>query len=314
MPTLTQLEYIIAVDEHKNFSRAAQDCHVSQPSLSAQVQKLEEELEIVIFDRSKKPIITTVQGEEVIKSAKTVLTECRKLVDIGQHKNGVSGYFHLGVIPSVAPYLIPLFIEEFSNAYPEVKLKISELKTEDIIKSLYDDKIDAGLLVTPLYDNKIIERSLFYEKFYVFASKNHELYKRKIISDTDLDANSVWLLEEGHCLRDQVIRICSLNRSTSVLENVNFASGSMETLINLVRKGSGYTLIPELATVSLPSTEKNHHLKQFKKPIPTREVSLVHSRSFLKQNIIDALEEKIIKCLPKNITSLKKKNIEIIDI
>lgn len=314
MPTLTQLEYIIAVDEHKNFSRAAEDCHVSQPSLSAQVHKIEDELGIVIFDRSKKPIITTSQGEEVIKRAKVVLSECRKLVDVGTNEKGVSGYFHLGVIPSVAPYLIPLFIEEFSNSYPDVKLKISELKTEDIVKALYDDKLDAGLLVTPLHDDKIIERTLYYEKFHVFASKNHELYKRKIISDSDLDANSVWLLEEGHCLRDQVIRICSLSRSTSVLENVNFASGSMETLINLVRKGRGYTLIPELATSNLPETEHKNNLKQFKKPIPTREVSIVHSRSFLKQNIIDALEEKILKSLPDSVTSLKKKNIEVIDI
>ncbi|MGB0453414.1 MAG: LysR substrate-binding domain-containing protein [Bacteriovoracaceae bacterium] len=314
MPTLTQLEYIIAVDEHKNFSRAAEDCHVSQPSLSAQVHKIEDELGIIIFDRSKKPIITTSQGEEVIKRAKVVLSECRKLVDIGTNERGVSGYFHLGVIPSVAPYLIPLFIEDFSKTFPDVKLKISELKTENIIKSLYDEKIDAGLLVTPLYDDKIIERSLYYEKFHIFSSKNHELYKRKLISDTDLDANSVWLLEEGHCLRDQVIRICSLNRSTSVLENVNFASGSMETLMNLVRKGRGYTLIPELATSNLPSSEIKNNLKQFKKPIPTREVSIVHSRSFLKQNIIDALEEKILKNLPKSVASLKKKNIEVIDI
>jgi LysR family hydrogen peroxide-inducible transcriptional activator len=314
MPTLTQLEYIIAVDENKNFSRAAKECHVSQPSLSAQVHKIEDELGIVIFDRSKKPIMTTLQGEEVIKKAKTILSECRKLMDIGSDKQGVSGYFHLGVIPSIAPYLIPLFIEDFSKNYPNVKLKINELKTEDIIKSLYDDKIDAGLLVTPLKDKKILERVLYYEKFYVFCAKDHELYKKKFVSDTDLDANSVWLLEEGHCLRNQVIKICSLDRRINVLENINFASGSMETLINLVRKGSGYTLIPELASTNLPNSEQIKQLKQFKKPIPTREVSIVHSRSFLKQNIIDALAQKIIKNLPSNISSLKKTAIEIIDI
>jgi LysR family hydrogen peroxide-inducible transcriptional activator len=314
MPSLTQLEYIIAVDEYKNFSRAAQDCHVSQPSLSAQVQKLEDELGFIIFDRSKKPIITTSYGEEVIRRAKIVLSETRKLIDVGSDENKISGYFHLAVIPSVAPYLIPLFIEDFSNKYPEVKLKISELKTEDIVKALYDDKIDAGILVTPLYDNKIIERTLFYEKFLVFAAKTHELYKRKLVSDTDLDIDSVWLLEEGHCLREQVIKICSLNRQTSVLQNVNFASGSMETLMNLIRKGRGYTLIPELATANLPNHEIKNNLKQFKKPIPTREVSLVHSRSFLKQNIIEALEENIVASLPETISSLKKKNLEIIDI
>jgi LysR family hydrogen peroxide-inducible transcriptional activator len=314
MPTLTQLEYIIAVDEHRNFSRAAEYCHVSQPSLSAQVQKIEDELGIIIFDRSKKPIITTLQGEEVIKKSKLILSECRQLLDIGSKIKGISGYFHLGVIPSIAPYLIPLFVEDFSRSYPDVKLKISELKTDDIIKALYDDKLDAGLLVTPLYDDKIIERSLYYEKFQVFTSKDNDLYRKNLVSDIDLDANSVWLLEEGHCLRDQVIRICSLNRNANVLESVNFASGSMETLINLVRKGRGYTLIPELASTNLPAREIKNNLKDFKKPIPTREVSIVHSRSFLKQNIITALEEKIISNLPDTVKSLKKKNIEIIDI
>lgn len=311
---MTQFEYIIAVDEHKNFSRAAKDCHVSQPSLSAQVQKLEEELGLIIFDRSKKPIITTAQGEEVVRRARSVLLETRKLIDIGNESCEPTGDFHLGVIPSLAPYLIPLFVEDFSKTYPKVELKINELKTEDILKSLYDDKIDAGLLVTPLYDDKIIEKVLFYEKFYVYTSDQHELFEKKIISDTDLDANSVWLLEEGHCLRDQIIRICSMDRRTNVLSNVNFASGSMETLINLVRKGSGFTLLPELATTHLSKKEKNHNLKEFKKPIPTREVSLAYSRSFLKQGIIEALEEKIIANLPDTVSSLKKQHIEIIDI
>ncbi|MEM7646494.1 MAG: hydrogen peroxide-inducible genes activator [Pseudomonadota bacterium] len=311
---MTQLEYLLAVNDTKNFSRAAKDCNVSQPSLSAQIQKAEEELGIIIFDRSKKPIITTQKGLQVINQAKNVLKEYRKIFDIKNDTGILRGEFHLGVIPSLASSIIPLFIESFSKKYPQVKLRISEYKTEDMIIALYDDALDGGILVTPLRDDKIIERTLFYEKFFVFASKDHELAKKKTVSDQDLDTRSVWLLEEGHCFRDQVIRVCSLNKRNHVLENVNFASGSLETLINLIRRGRGYTLLPELSTSSLSEDEKANHLRKFKKPVPTREVSLVHSRSFLKQEIIDAIQEEILKNLPANVKSLKKNSFEVIDI
>lgn len=314
MPTLTQLEYIIAVDEAKNFSRAAKEMHVSQPSLSAQVQKVEAELDIIIFDRSQKPIITTEQGKQVIEQAKKTLREHRKIFDIRNDSGELSGDFHLAVIPSLAAYTLPLFVESFADKYPKVNLKISEYKTWDMVKGLYDDQVDAGLLVTPLYDDKIIERVLFYERFFVFASKNHELYKRKYIEEKDLDTKSVWLLEEGHCFRDQVIKVCSLSRNKNVHENISFESGNLETLINLIRRGRGYTLLPELATMNLPKEELENNIIKFKKPVPTREVSLVHSRTFLKQDIIDALEKEIILNLPRNIKSLKRDQLDIIDI
>ena len=314
MPSITQLEYILAVDETKNFSRAAKSCHVSQPSLSAQIQKVEEELEIVIFDRSKKPIVTTQKGQQVIEQAKEVLKEFKKIYDIKTDGGVLRGELNIGVIPSLAAYILPYFVESFSLKYPQVHLKINEYKTEDMLTALYDDKLDCGLLVTPLYDDKIIERTLFYEKFFVFAAETHELSKKKIITEKDLDASSVWLLEEGHCFRDQVIKICSLNKRNNVLPNVSFASGNLETLINFIRRGKGYTLLPELATINLSDYEKEHCLKKFKRPIPTREVSLVHSRTFLKQEIIDALEQEIIQSLPKEVRSLKSGTFEVIDI
>lgn len=314
MPTLNQFEYILAVDENKSFVRAAKKCAVSQPSLSAQVQKAEEELDIVIFDRSKKPIITTQKGLQVVAQARQLLKEYRRILDIKNDTGRLSGEFHLGVIPSLAPYVIPLFVKSFSEQYSDVKLKITEAKTENIVEALYDDVFDGGLLVTPLNDDKIIERSLFFEQFLVYTSKNHELSRKRIITDTDLDAQTVWLLEEGHCFRDQVIRVCSVGRRKNVLENITFASGSLETLINLIRQGDGYTLLPELATQHLPEIEKKENLRKFKKPVPTREVSLVHSRSFLKQEIIDALQETIIDNLPKNIRSLKRDGVSVVDI
>ncbi len=314
MPTLTQLEYIIAVHKHKHFARAAEECHVSQPSLSAQIQKVEEELNTIIFDRSKKPVLTTSKGEQLVAQAKNVLREHKKLFDITVADGFLSGEFHLGVIPTLSSYIIPLFIETFSRKHPNVKLKISEYKTEDIVQRLYEDELDGGLLVTPLHDDKIIERTLFLEPFYVFASDDHELAHRKYVKDDDLDGSSVWLLNEGHCLREQVIKVCSLKHQNQVLKNITFESGNLETLKNLIRQSRGYTLLPYLATLNLSREEKNNNLVRFTKPVPTREVSLVHSRSFLKEKIIDALVDDILGAIPEELKSIKKGAVEIIDI
>lgn len=314
MPTLTQLEYLVAVDDAKSFSRAAKACHVSQPSLSTQIHKLEDELDIVVFDRSKKPIMTTSKGAEVIAQAKEVLRQYRKVFDIKNDSGQLTGTLKLAVIPSLASYVVPLFVRRFAERYPAVTLTITEVKTDTIVDQLYDDVIDVGLLVTPLYDDKLIERLLFYERFMVFAAAGHPLTKKRRVVDEDLEQAAVWLLEEGHCFRDQVLRLCSRAKRRNVLDNVQFASGSLETLINLIRQGDGYTLIPELAAMNLPEREKSANLRSFARPVPTREVSLVHSRSFLKQDLIEALEAEIIASLPKGIKSLKAANLDIIDI
>ncbi len=315
MASITQLEYILAVDREKHFGKAAERCHVAQPSLSMQIQKLEEELGVIIFDRSKKPILATDTGQQILEQAQKVVKEHRNLFDIANRGSTVlKGHFHLGVIPTLSPYLIPLFIGEFSKNYPEVQLKVSEFQTSEIIEELSQDRLDAGLLVTPLGDDKIIERHLFFEPFYAYISENHPLAQRKILSEFDLSDENLWLLEEGHCFRDQVLKVCSLDRKNTALGNVEFASGNLETLKNLVKKNSGYTLLPELALAEMDTSEINRYIKKFKKPVPTREVSLVHSRSFLKENIIAAMEALIIDNLPKNIRSLKKRDIDVVSI
>lgn len=314
MPTLTQLEYIVSVHKFKHFGRAAADCHVSQPSLSAQVQKVEEELGIIIFDRSKKPVLTTQKGESVVEQARVILNEHRKLKDFSKEDGEIAGRFHLGVIPTLSSYIIPLFIESFAKNYPKVNLKISEYKTEDIIHKLYDDELDGGIMVTPLNDDKLIEQSLFFEPFYVFSSNDHKFSKKKSVKDSELDGETVWLLNEGHCFRNQVLRLCSLQGKNRVLDNVSFESGNLETLKNLIRRGQGYTLLPELATLNLSTKEKSENLKKFVNPVPTREVSLVHSRSFLKEDIIGALTKEIVSNIPKGLKSLKRENVEVIDI
>lgn len=315
MSTLTQLEYLIAVDREKNFSLASKNCFVSQPSLSIQIKKLEEELGVIVFDRSKQPIVATQEGKVVIEQAKVILKEHKKLHALAQmQSHEPQGEFKLAVIPTLASFVIPLFVSSFSKNYPKVHLIINEYKTEDIIKLLAQDDIDAGLLVTPLGDERIIERHLFFEPFYCYVGPNHPLSSKKIISEDDLDGKNLWLLSEGHCFRDQVLKICSLDKKKGILPNIEFESGNLETLKKMVRNASGYTLLPELAVEELEEEEKKLFIRKFKKPVPTREVSLVYGRSFLKEAIIEALEKSILSGLPKKIKSLKRSEIDVVDI
>ncbi len=315
MATITQLEYVLAVAKAKHFGKAAEECHVAQPSLSNQIQKFEDEIGVVIFDRSKKPILITDMGLEIIEQAQIVIQEFKRLQVIADNgKSYPRGDFNLAVIPTLAPYVIPYFIGEFSKKYPDVNLKINEYKTEDIVKKLINDEIDGALLVTPLNDDRLIERHLFYEPFYAYVSENLPLAKKKVLKESDLDVNNLWLLEEGHCFRSQVLKVCSLNKKSSALSNVEFASGNLETLKNLVKKNSGYTLLPELAIMDLSKEDRKKYIHKINDPIPTREVSLVHGRVFYKENIMNALEDCIVKGIPKNIRSLKKDSYSVIDI
>ncbi len=329
MPSITQLEYIIAVNKLKHFGRAAKECYVSQPSLSTQVQKVEEIIGFLIFDRSKKPLMTTDKGKLFIEQSKKILNAHSKLFEIEKSEKGVSGKFHLGVIPTLSAYILPLFLEKFCKTYPQVELEISELKTEQIINKLHEDEIDAGLLVTPLNENSIIEKPLFVEPFYVFTSESHKFFKKKILNSNELTSDDLWLLQEGHCFREQVLNVCSLKSTNSfkaasnklkALANdskflpVKFESGNLETLINLIRNGSGYTLIPHMAIRSLTEKEKNNNLKKIKTPTPSREVSLVHSRSDLKIEILKALEGSIKISLPDGLIKVKLSKHKVIDI
>jgi LysR family hydrogen peroxide-inducible transcriptional activator len=309
--TLTQLEYVLAVEKFRHFKKAAESCHVTQPTLSMQLQKLEEELEIIIFDRSKSPVLVTTEGVAFIKQARIVHREYVRLLDLAKSQEGsISGRFHLGVIPTLTPYIVPLFVDDFQKKYPDVELTIEEMKTEDIVLALSKDEIDGGLLVTPLNEDGLIERVLYYENFHIFLNPNHKLLKKKKIKETDLDPAEVWLLNEGHCFRSQVLKVCGLkkNRRQSLFE-----SGSLETLRNMVMKTSGYTIIPEMSLDGLPPVQKKL-TREFCRPIPTREVSLVYGRSFHKEKIVEAIEESIVSSLPKGINSLKSKDLQVVDI
>lgn len=315
MITITQLEYLVTVNRERHFGRAAKRCFVAQPSLSAQLKKLEDELGVVIFDRSKKPIEPTELGIEIIEQAKVVLEEHNKLQELASTgRFRPRGNFHLAVIPTLAPYLIPRFVSHFAKLYPEVNLRISEMKTENIIESLLQSEIDAGLLVTPLNHSKIKEQVLFYEPFYIYVAPDHYLSEESLISESELNPNEIWLLEEGHCFRNQALRVCAMGGRGASLANVEFKSGNFETLKKMVQNNSGYTLLPELALEDLTTGERDTFIRKFSRPVPTREISLITGPSFLKKTILNALHQSIIKNVPDKLLQLNKAEIQVIDL
>lgn len=312
--TLTQLEYILAVYKNQHFGKAAKACFVTQPTLSMQIQKLEEELEVTIFDRGKSPIEPTPEGQNILNQAQIILREQKKLLSmIEESKAEISGEFKLAVIPTLSAYIIPLFIHEFKKSYPKVKLQITENKTEEIIDLLKSDDIDAGLLATPLHEPTIIEKVIYYEPFYLFVNPDHPLYKKKRVREEDLDINEIWLLNKGNCFRDQVLNICAKTKNMDLSNSINFESGNFETLKNMVLTGPGYTLLPHMASTHL-SSKLQKMIRPFTRPVPTREVSLVHTKSCVKTRLLDVIEQELLASVPDELRELKKNQFEVIEI
>ena len=313
--TLTQLEYILAVNKFRHFGKAAKSCFVTQPTLSMQLQKLEDELGVVIFDRSRSPILPTSEGELIINQARVIIREEKRLLDLVQRsKDELAGEFRLAVIPTLSTYILPLFLQDFVEKYPKLNLILEESKTDEIVAMLAEDEIDAGLLVTPLNDESLVERVLFYEPFYLFVAPGHPLAKRKKIRESDLDLREIWLLNKGNCFRDQVLNICSESKEEDEIGgNLRFESGNLETLKNMVLTSSGYTVLPHLA-VSQLSASKRRLTREFHPPVPTREVSLVYARSVLKERAIDALEASILEKLPGELEAIDPREVEVVEI
>ncbi len=307
--TFTQLEYIIALNIYKQFSLAAEKCYVTQPTLSMQVQKLEEELGLKIFDRNKQPIETTIAGKEIIMHAKRIITERDELLDKTLGTKGMlNGELRVGIIPTLAPYLLPLFIPKFTKKYKDVRIIINELTTENLIQQLKDGVIDAGILVTPLNDKNIKEDILFYEELYVYTSKLNSLFQKEYVLNNDINPDKLWLLEEGHCFRSQVMNFCELQKKSAFGNQFEYEAGSLETLVRLVDATDGITFLPELATLGL-SARQLRQLKQFTGNKPFREVSLVTNNEFVKKQLINYLRKEIIEGLPQKLKENKAKNI-----
>lgn len=291
--TITQLQYVLAVAEHKNFTLAAEKCFVTQPTLSMQIQKIEEELGIQIFDRSKKPIQLTDIGQKIVNQSKNIVNEANRIQDIvDQQKGFIGGEFRLGIIPTVMPTLLPMFLTNFIKKYPKVNLIIEELNTDEIITRLKNGHLDAAIAATPLEEEKIKEIVLFYEPFVAYIPENHTVFEKKEIEVSDLNLDEILLLQDGHCFRDGILNLCKNNPTDSDKFNFHIESGSFETLIKLADEGLGTTLLPYLHTLDLKEKDKAK-LKHFKDPKPAREVSLIYPKNELKIHIIEALRQVI---------------------
>nr|WP_319511502.1 LysR substrate-binding domain-containing protein [uncultured Draconibacterium sp.] len=301
MITLTQLEYIAAVDTYRHFGKAAEACFITQPTLSMQIKKLEEDLEVIIFDRSKQPLIPTDVGVRIIEQARVVLKQADEVNNIVKdHKNQVSGMLRIGIIPTLAPYLLPIFVGNYKKKYPNIFIKVVEATTENIINLLNKDLIDVGILVTPLHEEKILEKPLFYEEMLIYANSGHKLHKQKEITVEDIATPEIWLLSDGHCFRDQVINLCSYLGTTDSQLPFHFEAGSLETLMNIVDREGGITLIPELAKATM-SQKRAYNVENFTNIKPLREVSLVYSRHYAKHKLINLLWREIKESIPKEL-------------
>lgn len=290
--TITQLKYVLAVAEHKNFTLAAEKCFVTQPTLSMQIQKIEEELNIQIFDRTKKPIQLTEIGQKIVSQAKNIVNEADRIQDIVEQQKGyIGGEFKLGIIPTIMPTLLPMFLNNFIKKYPKVNLIIEELNTEEILVKLKNGNLDAAIAATPLEDEKIKEIVLYFEPFVAYVPENNVNYNKEEIEINDLNLNEILLLQDGHCFRDGILNLCK-NRNEIGVRPFQIESGSFETLIKLADEGLGTTLLPYLHTLDLKESDKIK-LRHFKEPKPAREVSLIYPKSELKIQIIDALRNTI---------------------
>lgn len=304
--TFTQLEYIVAVDTYRHFAEAAEKCFVTQPTLSMQVHKLETELATKIFDRSKQPVLPTAAGVEIIEQARKILGERNTLQDIiAAKKNIVNGELKVGVIPTLAPYLLPLFIPSFTKNYPQVKLVVSEVTTAQVITQLREGRIDAGILATPLHEKGIKEDVLFYEEMVAYVSKKNAAYQKRYVLPKDIDPNKLWLLEEGHCFRSQMLALCELRKASHEGSNFEYEAGSVETLRRMVELNDGITILPELSTMGMQQKQKDL-VRSFKHPAPVREVSIVTHRDFVKKRLVDILKKTILASLPDKIKTNKK--------
>jgi len=297
--TLQQLEYIVALDAYQQFVLAADKCFVTQPTLSMQVQKLEDELGVLLFDRTRKGVIPTAVGAKVIEKAREILRTSQQLREVVQVEKGeLVGDLRLGIIPTLAPYLVPLFLVELVERHPQLRVQVEEMQSADIMQRLKDNQLDVGLLVTPLDDRQLREVPILEEPFLGYVSEGHTLYAQATICPTDLGEPGLWLLQQGHCFRHQVLNICSPS-PVADSQPFTYESGSIETLKELVRRNHGYTLVPELSVLS--ELDNNPMVKRFEAPEPVREISLVVHHGFVRLPLLHSLRELILAKVPQRL-------------
>ena len=305
--TLQQLEYVLALEKTRHFVRAAEMCGVTQPTLSAMIQKLEDELDCKIFDRSRQPIEVTEIGNSIIQQAQVIIYQSNQLREsVKTEKDNMTGTLNLAVIPTIAPYLLPQFIAKFKSLYPEIVLKVNEMHTSTIIEKLRVAEIDMAILSTPLDDPKILEVPLYYERFVAYISPSEPIFSRTELSATDMPLDKLWVLEEGHCMRNQVFNFCI----EKPVQNSTYEAGSIGTLVRIVDVNGGYTVIPELH-VDLLNDEQKKNLREIVKPEATREISVVIRHDFVREGILNAVAECIKEVIPAHMLDARLKKFAI---
>lgn len=302
--TLQQLEYIMAVARYGHFGRAAEACNVTQPTLSAMIGKLEEEIGAKLFDRNRQPILPTQVGERVIRQAKEVLTQADHIKDIVlEEKQSLGGVFRVGVLPTIAPYLLPRFFPQMMKKYPALDIRVREMKTHEIKEALLKGDIDAGILATIEGLEEYEQTTLFYEKYIGYVSREDTLFNKEVIRTADVAASrELWLLDEGHCFRDQMVRFCQMKSSQT--SQLAYNLGSMETFMRMVETGMGITFIPELAEMQLSEPQKEL-VRPFAIPVPTRQLILITNKNFIRRTLLDTLVKEIQASVPKDMLKLK---------
>lgn len=311
---LQQLEYIIAVDNHRHFAKAAEASFVTQPTLSMMIQKLEDELSVKIFDRSQLPVQPTVIGTQIINQARVIVSQVKQIKEIIQEEKGiVQGVFKLGIIPTISPYLLPKLMNVHDKNGYDIILTIEETTTDQIVDKLLNGALDGAILATPLNNDKLLEHPIYYEKFYAYVSpRETSLYAKKELDEEDLNINRLWLLEEVHCFRSQILKICSNRKRKSSHTLFSYEAGSINTLINIVDKNSGLTIIPEMAISELSEIQKAH-IRPLKNMTAVREISLVTRKEFLRERVLNILIDEVRRSVPREFLNdeLKKHIVDI---
>ena len=301
--TLQQLEYILAVNQFRHFAKAAEYCRVTQPTLSAMIQKLEEELDTRIFDRSQQPVCPTPVGIHIIEQAQNILVQANRIKNIiEEEKHSLTGTFKLGILPTVAPYLLPRFFPQLMKKYPDLDIRVVEMKTNDIKKALQTGEIDAGIVASLAGMEELQQTPLFYEQFFAYVSREDALFNNEVIRTSDLNGEQLWLLDEGHCFRDQLVRFCQMKSARA--SQLAYHLGSMETFMRMVESGKGVTFIPELAVLQLGDAQKEL-VRSFAIPCPTRQVVLLTNKNFIRHTLLEVLVKEIKLSVPKELLSLK---------
>ena len=301
--TLQQLEYILAVNQFRHFAKAAEYCRVTQPTLSAMIQKLEEELDTRIFDRSQQPVCPTPVGILIIEQAQKILVQANRIKNIiEEEKHSLTGTFKLGILPTVAPYLLPRFFPQLMKKYPDLDIRVVEMKTNDIKKALQTGEIDAGIVASLAGMEELQQTPLFYEQFFAYVSREDALFNNEVIRTSDLNGEQLWLLDEGHCFRDQLVRFCQMKSARA--SQLAYHLGSMETFMRMVESGKGVTFIPELAVLQLGDAQKEL-VRSFTIPCPTRQVVLLTNKNFIRHTLLEVLVKEIKLSVPKEMLSLK---------